>query len=467
MKEDYQHYYEVLGLSPGADAADIKRSYFRLVRTYPPEKDPEKFQEIRQAYEMLKDGPPVSEEKPLFPVPEDPTVLYVLEHAHRQLERNNHKAAADCVCEALKIMPDDPFLLCMLAKLQFRAGNPRKAAGTAKKLQQIAPDFNEAYAIAAEGCYQSGWYKKSYPEFQKAYALGYRSMDFLLDYADAADANSDHKTAADLRGGLLKETKWDKSNIDSALYLYSGQIEHCSGQQEMIVLLEDYEQFLHENRRLLKDYGLELASPFLYAVSERPQLLRQHTLYKKADALLTKLMSRADSQDKELALGMRSQLLVTALESNPAFSNDWTMLAAAVMPPDDRDSRMQRYAVLDLLLCLMKEREQNLKMIPTIQRDYPYFYEYVRPYCEILSSDNVDERYEKLKREHARLSERFDGSLFYKRYPEEKAQPRGTVAYSGETPFVRETKKPGRNDPCPCGSGRKFKKCCQGKGIYD
>lgn len=25
----------------------------------------------------------------------------------------------------------------------------------------------------------------------------------------------------------------------------------------------------------------------------------------------------------------------------------------------------------------------------------------------------------------------------------------------------------GRNDPCPCGSGKKFKKCCYGKGIYD
>jgi hypothetical protein len=22
-------------------------------------------------------------------------------------------------------------------------------------------------------------------------------------------------------------------------------------------------------------------------------------------------------------------------------------------------------------------------------------------------------------------------------------------------------KKPGRNDPCPCGSGKKFKKCCE------
>ncbi len=27
-------------------------------------------------------------------------------------------------------------------------------------------------------------------------------------------------------------------------------------------------------------------------------------------------------------------------------------------------------------------------------------------------------------------------------------------------PFVREEPKRGRNDPCPCGSGRKYKKCC-------
>ncbi len=27
-------------------------------------------------------------------------------------------------------------------------------------------------------------------------------------------------------------------------------------------------------------------------------------------------------------------------------------------------------------------------------------------------------------------------------------------------PFVRETPKVGRNDPCSCGSGRKYKKCC-------
>jgi uncharacterized protein YecA (UPF0149 family) len=27
------------------------------------------------------------------------------------------------------------------------------------------------------------------------------------------------------------------------------------------------------------------------------------------------------------------------------------------------------------------------------------------------------------------------------------------------TPLRRETPKVGRNDPCPCGSGKKYKKC--------
>ncbi|MCW3100962.1 MAG: yecA, partial [Chthonomonadaceae bacterium] len=28
-----------------------------------------------------------------------------------------------------------------------------------------------------------------------------------------------------------------------------------------------------------------------------------------------------------------------------------------------------------------------------------------------------------------------------------------------QTPFIAEAKV-GRNDPCPCGSGKKYKKCC-------
>ncbi len=38
----------------------------------------------------------------------------------------------------------------------------------------------------------------------------------------------------------------------------------------------------------------------------------------------------------------------------------------------------------------------------------------------------------------------------------------GNVAHPQET-YQRETPKIGRNEPCPCGSGKKYKKCCLGK----
>jgi curved DNA-binding protein CbpA len=46
--------YAVLGLDRQADAGEIKKTYFRLVREYSPESSPEQFQRIRAAYEQLR-----------------------------------------------------------------------------------------------------------------------------------------------------------------------------------------------------------------------------------------------------------------------------------------------------------------------------------------------------------------------------------------------------------------------------
>ena len=45
----------VLGLAPDADDATIRRRYLELVKQHGPEHHPEKFAEIRDAYEQLKD----------------------------------------------------------------------------------------------------------------------------------------------------------------------------------------------------------------------------------------------------------------------------------------------------------------------------------------------------------------------------------------------------------------------------
>lgn len=46
--------YEVLGLAPDSDDDSIRRRYLEMVKEFSPERNPEKFTAIRQAYEALK-----------------------------------------------------------------------------------------------------------------------------------------------------------------------------------------------------------------------------------------------------------------------------------------------------------------------------------------------------------------------------------------------------------------------------
>jgi preprotein translocase subunit SecA len=40
-----------------------------------------------------------------------------------------------------------------------------------------------------------------------------------------------------------------------------------------------------------------------------------------------------------------------------------------------------------------------------------------------------------------------------------EAEPAQGAARANPTPFVRRERKVGRNEPCPCGSGKKYKQC--------
>lgn len=47
--------YQVLGLAHDADDETIRRRYLELVRQFPPEHHPEKFAQVKAAYDALKD----------------------------------------------------------------------------------------------------------------------------------------------------------------------------------------------------------------------------------------------------------------------------------------------------------------------------------------------------------------------------------------------------------------------------
>jgi len=67
------------------------------------------------------------------------------------------------------------------------------------------------------------------------------------------------------------------------------------------------------------------------------------------------------------------------------------------------------------------------------------------------------------------LGDRFAKKKKDKKLAELALKGKTTEEIEAEKKLIKETKKvdplkakaqPGRNDPCPCGSGKKYKKCC-------
>ncbi len=53
--QDPQEAARILGLSPTATADDVRAAYLREVKAHPPDRDPESFEKLRDAYETLRD----------------------------------------------------------------------------------------------------------------------------------------------------------------------------------------------------------------------------------------------------------------------------------------------------------------------------------------------------------------------------------------------------------------------------
>lgn len=103
-----------------------------------------------------------------------------------------------------------------------------------------------------------------------------------------------------------------------------------------------------------------------------------------------------------------------------------------------------------------------LRELERIREKYPYSYETVEELTEELKKDGSRASDKYLKRLLKQTE--FVGytkSYFDRIYEENYGSASGSVLWASEEgSYVRTEKKVGRNDPCPCGSGKKYKHCC-------
>ncbi|MGM0773631.1 preprotein translocase subunit SecA [Marinobacter sp.] len=99
-------------------------------------------------------------------------------------------------------------------------------------------------------------------------------------------------------------------------------------------------------------------------------------------------------------------------------------------------------------------------MLETMKRDVVRVLSHVR----VQSREEMEEverrRKEELERELAQARLRHDETSITGQKQDDNSAAAGAQSQSTPETFVRQDRKVGRNEPCPCGSGKKYKQCC-------
>lgn len=462
--------YEILGISQDADPKEIKRAYFRLVRQYSPETDPERFQEIREAYEHLTAPERTSEdqEKSTLSYPDLPYAEEFRKRIFTLLQKEDYPQAVDLAQSAVNLFGESEGFLYLLGKAQIYAGNTGKAIRTFEELIELFPEKLIFRRDLAEALMKRGFGKKAYQAFTKAYAMGCRDLEFLNLFSMCCKDRREYAQTIKLLNELIdlaekkpKEAMGDLLNAFAGIFVVKSYFIAKNISED----LKRFSHFLEITAPYLPDYPDEI----FYIL----QMLVQMELEKQEDlSLLNEITAKAKK-----GLNTRNP------SGNDSFQEDWKTLDTErehlKILKDDRfpdvlkagfeafliayeESEINRFSELDIKLCILEEWPSIQSKIQIIRREYPLYYSAIQDFCEKLAqTDDLDHLRKRLSKDYDRLAKYISGGYYYELYPHRA--PSGETSLwdsDNDGTYTRSTPKIGRNSPCPCGSGKKYKNCC-------
>ena len=164
-----KNYYEILNVNKDANQEEIRSGYKKMLRKYPPEKEQEKYKEIREAYDTLKDEKSRKNYDAYFHHEKD---IKTLEDKYTEyMEAKNYNEAEKVLKKILVISPEIAHIKDKLGEVYVLKNEYDKSIEIYKKLIKEYPD-NVDYLIKLAGNYsQLENYEKARIYYKKAYDL--------------------------------------------------------------------------------------------------------------------------------------------------------------------------------------------------------------------------------------------------------------------------------------------------------
>lgn len=461
-------YYEILGLEPGASPLEIKKAYFKQIRQYSPESDPEQFQKIREAYEQLQNGQNKAN-TPAFPPVNDPFAQQMLEQIEQHRRAGNKTMFRDTCEDAWRYFPDNIQFLYLLIIAQRACGNTGKAVKNAELLVSKEPENKWFQRELAVSYMERGFTQKAFFACERAYELGCRDEDFILMYSRECYDYGEYDTGIQILLEVIeKDKKWSKNEMPELLEAYFALLTMNSYMDDDIFprIIDNLSHALEQYHLYMADYKLELATIICHSAvfsDDAPDV------YLKVEHIFSILHKECQTeQEKKYIADALSDYNFQRLAEDDRIGETLKYAYDAFFGVDDIEPIIQKFALLDTELCMLEEHTEILEQAEIIKKEYPAFYEKMQDFLQKLESEkNLPLLKDRLLKEYRRLEPMMNGGHYYNKYPEERERSRGILISNGTTgePYVRSGKKIGRNDLCPCGSGKKYKHCCMNKDL--
>ena len=460
-------FYKVLEIAPEATAMEVKKAYFSMIRKYHPDKHPEAFMEIREAYEALSNPETRREYDSIASLPQMHREYFTF--ARKALEEGNAEHAIDYLEWIHEEYSTLSLVQGLLGEAYLKNGNSGKALKIFEDLTEEHPGNAAFLRHLAHAYLKRGWHKKALTAYRGAIELDEDNLSLWMGLVSAYTKAEDYRSA---KAALLEAINRGKSKEWAVVVLYFRLIEmdiNLDDDADLDRHLEELTQLAEAQEDIRDSAGWALRELAKMLVMEDREDLAYSVIQKVARIL----PNEASIHELEVQLEQTLRLSedMEDLEDDDQITEDLTQLLRIYFNTAFRFEEKDAYNTICFIFerMLIQNIHDQFYSLKLLKKKYPRLYAVKPEFFDALLDRNqrrgLSRRYEAEAYKHLDTAQTFFRSIHGDEdKDEEDIWEDETEAFLWEEekvqPYVREQPKIGRNDPCPCGSGKKYKKCC-------
>jgi len=441
------NYYELLDVARDADGNEIKRAYFSAVKSHSPDSDPEGFKAIRIAYETLSDQKKRGEYDAYFVAGDGGEIATDIQNdllvAHALIRENKYKQAMEFMTNLSVKNPDSAEVKRLLAEALWYM----KKSGTADKLcielLEKNPSDCDTLLLRAKIAVSRGHTTKANEYFDAAVKADPLKAKAWIEYMNFA---LEHYTW--LVSDLIKHAmEWDPDMFrdDYVIYLLGVRNLRRIDAKSNLLCYEKFVEFFVNDKTLTKN-AYEQILRLIPFIAKEDYLI---PFVEKILPVLENSRHRADEDEDDFKY-IRAVMITKKLRSDKRLHEVLVDLTEFLLYEDeDEKERLSMECYIAFNMQLLRPS------IKVLKNEYPDCFKLNQVfYLDVLNEKKTEFVMDKY------------AAIYKKNFkPAQKGYTDGEEEDDFEdtenaVPFVRESPKIGRNVPCPCGSGKKYKKCC-------